>query len=144
PEPERTSRPAIADSRGFRTGTVVRWRRCDRLDFRRPATIASKLRSVLGRVFRFFVWDGVEIRVNGELVVALDPLCVHPESPVTGATLYAEPLEYDIDIPLPDGKGNARGRVMIRFSELPVHKWHNLSNEEKQKLGVLKGAGVSI
>jgi len=144
PNPERACMPAAADSKGFRTGTVVRWQRCDRLDFRRPSTIATKLRTVLGRVFRFFIWDGVDIRVNGERVVAFDPLCVHTESTVTGATLYAEPLEYDIDISLPDGKGNARGKVVVRFSELPVHKWHALTNEEKQRLGILKGAGVSI
>ena len=36
------------------------------------------------------------------------------------------------------------GWVRIRFSELPVHEWHRLSNEEKRRIGISKGSGVSI
>src|SRR5207245_1622928 len=30
------------------------------------------------------------------------------------------------------------------FTELPVHAWHKLSNDEKRRIGISKGAGVSI
>lgn len=136
--------PQTAAKAGSATGTVVRWVRCDRLDFRKASTIAAKLRTTLGRIFRLFIWEGVKILVNGEMIEGIDPLYVHRHSPVSGAVLYAEPLEFNIDIPLPDGKGSASGLVTVRFSELPVHKWHSLPNEEKQRLGISKGAGVSI
>jgi len=144
PISERTAVPSIAVGHDYHSGTVVRWLRCDRLDYRKSNTIATKLRSSLGRIFRHFIWNGVTIKINGQAVDPIDPLCVDARSSVTGAALYAEPLEYDIDIPLPDGKGSATGRVTVRFAELPVHKWHGLSNEEKQALGISKGAGVSI
>lgn len=144
PEPARAKVPELATKKECGTGTIVTWRRCDRLDFRRPATIAAKLNTVLGRVFRHFIWNGVQIKINGDAVLAVDPLCVHPASPVTGAAGYGDPLEFDIDIQLPDGRGRVSGRVIVRFSELPVHLWHGLPNEEKQRLGISKGAGVSI
>ena len=74
PKPTRAIRPATALDRGFDCGTTVVWTRCDRLDHRRPTTIAKKLRSFLGRVFRYFLWGGVSIEVNGELVQPIDPL----------------------------------------------------------------------
>jgi hypothetical protein len=144
PSPQQVQVPEIAKKSGYTSGTTVRWVRCDRLDFRKASTIAAKLRTTLGRIFRLFIWEGVKIKVNGELIVGIDPLFVHPRSPITGAEQYAEPLEFNIEIPLPDGKGSASGLVRVRFSELPVHKWHSLSNEEKQRLGISKGAGVSI
>jgi len=36
------------------------------------------------------------------------------------------------------------GWVRVRFSELPVDEWHKLSNEEKRRIGISKGAGISI
>jgi hypothetical protein len=36
------------------------------------------------------------------------------------------------------------GWVHVRFSELPVYEWHKLSNDEKRRIGISKGAGVSV
>lgn len=144
PKPVRTSRPNVAAEHGFDSGTAVVWTKCDRLDHRRPSTIAHKLRAFLGRVFRYFLWEGISIEVNGELVLPVDPLFIHDQSITHGGRLFGEPLEYDIQVPLPDGQGIASGRVQVTFSELPVEEWHGLSNEEKSQRGVSKSAGVSV
>src|SRR6202043_1415137 len=34
--------------------------------------------------------------------------------------------------------------VQIKFSQLPVAAWRDLANADKQKLGISRGAGVSI
>ena len=34
--------------------------------------------------------------------------------------------------------------MTVTFSELPVHEWHDLPNEEKRQLGIVNGAGVSV
>ena len=141
PAPRRTRIP-FQDAVG-ESGTMVLWSRCDRLDNRRISTTVRKLLAALGRRFRYFIWDGVEIRVNGDLVESIDPLFLHPEARHNGAILFGEELEYEIQTSLGNGIDTV-GRVQVRFAELPVHKWHNLSNKDKHQLGISKGAGVSM
>jgi len=124
------------------SGTLVIWSHCDRLDNRKISTIAGKLGAELGRRFRHFLWKGIEISINGDAVAPFDPLYLHPESKVTGAHPFGEELRYEIAANPSDPM--ITGLVRVRFSELPVHEWHKLSNEEKRRIGVSKGAGVSI
>ena len=42
------------------------------------------------------------------------------------------------------GAGTLVGDVHVTFSQLPVQAWSGLSNPEKRKLGITKGAGVSV
>jgi len=141
PTPRRVSHPGTGDTP---TGTLVVWSRCDRLDNRRPSTVAQKLTSSIGRRFRYFIWDGVQIAVNGRTVQAMDPLCLHEDAVVNGATLFDASMQYEVEIPVEVGSTASVGVVTVRFSELPVHAWGGLSNEEKRRLGVTKGAGVSV
>lgn len=124
------------------SGTLVVWTRCDRLDNRRVSTIARKLEAELARRFRHFLWKGIRITVNGDSITPLDPLFLHAEARISGARLFGEELRYEVRADPSDPKRT--GRVWVRFSELPVHEWHDLSNEEKRRLGISKGAGVSI
>lgn len=144
PRPVRASLPAAARELKFPSGTMVTWTQCDRLDYRKASTIAGKLRKALGRIFRYFLWDGVRIEINSEAVEPVDPLFIHERSMSRGGRLVGEPLEYQMEVPLPDGRGTACGRVIVKFSELPVEEWHQLPNDQKRELGVLNGAGVSI
>lgn len=139
PAPRRANLPFNGDFGD--SGTIVVWSRCDRLDHRRVSTIARKLLSALGRRFRYFIWDGVQITVNGDPVEPLDPLFLHPLAKYNGALLFGEPLEYEVQSNPVNG---TIGRVRLRFAELPVHEWHKLPNKEKRSLGISKGAGVSI
>ncbi len=145
-EMEEVPRPAIVKNppaeHGGRSGTLVMWTRCDRLDNRRVSTIVRKLEAELGRRFRHFLWDGLRITINGDALQPFDPLYLHAKAEISGGHLFGDELEYEITADPKDPK--VTGRVRVRFSELPVHEWHKLSNEEKRRIGLSKGAGVSL
>ena len=141
PTPCRATPPNGANGS---TGTIVVWSRCDRLDNRRISTIARKLLNDLGRQFRHYLTDQVKISVNDDPVEPIDPLYLNPAAKHTGATPFGQPIEYEVQATEPNDKAAAVGRVRITFSELPVADWHKLSNDEKRRLGISKGAGVSM
>ena len=140
PEPEQVSRPPFVN--GHATGTAVTWTRCDRLDNRRVSTLTRKLLFSLGRRFRYFLWDGVSIKVNGDAVEPIDPLFLHSSTHFSGASQFGEPLVLEVATSAEDRCRT--GTVRIRFSELPVAEWSKLSNSEKRDRGIAKGAGVSV
>ncbi len=124
------------------SGTLVCWSQCDRLDNRRVSTIVRKLEVELGRRFRHFIWKGLRITINGDTLDAFDPLYLHPDAEISGAQLFGEEMRFEVRAdPLDSQK---TGWVSVRFTELPVHTWHKLSNNEKRRIGLSKGAGVSI
>jgi len=144
PRPSRSKLPDLVNGSAAGTGTIVLWSTCDRLDNRRHTTIVRKLKPTLGRVFRYYLWNGVRITVNGEVVDPIDPLYLKQPSVTQGGKLFAEPIEYPVRIPSPNGSGQKTANITVTFSELPVHEWHHLPNEEKRRLGVSNGAGVSV
>jgi hypothetical protein len=141
PPPRRVSYPY--DGFRGRSGTTVVWSRCDRLDNRRVSTICRKLLAELGRRFRYFISNGVTINVNRERVEPIDPLFLDPSAKFSGATIFGQPINYEVQAEPENGKSQI-GHVRVTFSELPVHDWHKLSNDEKRRLGVSQGAGVSV
>jgi hypothetical protein len=141
PTVRRSSVPKWAqEHRGF-SGTLVAWSKCDRLDNRRVSTIVRKLHEPLGRMFRHFIWKGVRIYVNGEAVAAIDPLFLHPSTPLKGAVPFGEPLTFEVRMP---GRADKTSVVQVRFSELPVAQWHDLPVEDKRKYRIVDSAGLSI
>jgi hypothetical protein len=139
PSPIRVKKPSFVN--GYDSGTAVTWSRCDRLDNRRISTLALKLLISLGRRFRYFLWDGVTITVNGDRVTPIDPLFLHPQALFNGATKHTS---FEREIAVNPGDSSVTGIVRVTFSELPVAAWSKLSNHEKRERGVAKGAGVSI
>ena len=127
-----------------RSGTMVKWINCDRLDNRRISTIARKLSSFIGKTFRHIIWDGVAIKINGHQIRPIDPLFLNDDSYLSGAACYGGPYKYEIEINSSNGVSSIIGRVKILFSELPVLEWHNLPNAEKRKYGITKGGGISV
>jgi hypothetical protein len=127
---------------GSRSGTLVIWERCDRLDNRRISTLVRKLHAELARRFRHFLWKGLRIEINGQSVRSVDPLFVHRDAQVSGATFFGEQMTYELCAN--PANPAITGRVAVRFSELPVAEWYCLSNEEKRRFGISKGAGISI
>ena len=145
PEPIRTRLPLWQIREQSDSGTIIVWEHCDRLDFRRASTIARRLSTELGRIFRFYIWEGIKIHVNGEEITAVDPLYLHPMSTQTGAREFGEPIVYKVEVPGQSGVEESQtGQITVRFSELPVIEWHKLPNEKKRKLGLSNGAGVSV
>ena len=142
PAPRRDRYP-FEEENPSSSGTIVAWTGCDRLDQRRISTLERKLAFSLGRQFRFFLWGDVQIFINGQPVQPVDPLFLHPASSVTGGRMFGSPIEYEVRAEQDPGCQRT-GTVTIVFTELPVHDWHSLSNQEKRKLGIAKGAGVSV
>lgn len=139
PPPTARPIPTWASRAAGRTGTLVVWPKCDRLNYRKASTIAQKLHGPLGQMYRHLIWSGVSICINNDPVVPVDPLFCHPVTGAGGAIPFGDPLDYEIASP--------RGRtstVRVRFSELPVATWRNLGIEEKRKRGIVGGAGASF
>lgn len=141
PVPRRAQLPGWAASCAAETGTLVMWRKCDRLGAKTASAVAGRLRTQIGRMFRYFIWGGVQISIDGLPVAAIDPLFCHPDTPLSGAKEYGEPLVYNVRLPLDTGRISA---IRVRFAELPISEWHDLPVEEKRKYGIVKGAGVSL
>lgn len=141
PAPKRTAIPDLGRALGFQSGTLVSWVACDRLEFSRVSTIERKLHAALGRVFRHFIWDGVQIVINGARVAGLDPLYLHHDSPLVGACQFGEALEYEVRT---GPKSPNTGVVRVQFSELPIEEWAELPTAEKRRRGISNGAGVSV
>jgi len=139
PSPVRVRKPSFVH--GYDSGTAVTWSRCDRLDSHRISTLARKLLISLGRCFRYSIWSGVSITVNGDPVLPFDPLFLHPQALFTGAT---EHTSFEREIAVNPGDSSVTGMVRVTFSELPVAEWSRLSNHDKRERGIAKGAGVSI
>jgi hypothetical protein len=141
PRPRRASLPLLLGREVGRTGTLVVWRKCDRITPGTLPDLEHKLRVQLGRVFRYFLWDGIQILVNKDAISPVDPLFRHSASPLSGAQSYGEPIIYKVRLP-----GNPRhvSTIQVTFSELPVAKWRGLTVEEKRRFGIVKGAGVSL
>lgn len=136
--PKGVSRSAFRELSSFAFGTVVVWRKCDRLSGRKLGPLCRKLRIELGRLFRYQLWAGKRILVNGETVRPFDPLFERGEGNLRGAQAYGPELSFEIRLQ------KSTSIVCVRFTELPVEQWHSFSNQEKNSYGISKNAGVSI
>jgi anti-sigma regulatory factor (Ser/Thr protein kinase) len=123
-------------------GTIVTWQKCDRLVTARLGPLTRKLRAELGRLFRYQLWARKTISVNGEDVAPFDPLFVKKGANLKGAIPYGPALTYPIALGTSGWRKTSV--VRVRFSQLPIALWHSLSNEEKNRQGIAKNAGVSI
>lgn len=132
---DKSDRPALAASDTH--GTYVHLSRCDRLEHRRPSTIAKKLSHSLGRTYRHFLARGIIITVNGERVSSVDPLFLDTDWDHS-ATVFGAPLTYCLSTDA------GTGIVEAVFSELPVEKWCALSPREKRQLGITNASNVSV
>ena len=83
------------------SGTAVIWSDYDR-QVENGHRIINECKIYFGRVFRNFIWDGLKISINGELINAIDPLYVNTDKTKfpkdTPATL-ATPILLDWTIP---------------------------------------------
>lgn len=139
PQPQERELPAWANAFATTSGTLIEWTRCDRLNRLKAPTIAQRLRSTLGRLYRFPIWEGTRITVNDSRVAPLDPLFLHPTTPLSGATQFGSPLRYEFATPTKEP-----AIVEVRFSELPVVDWHDFNAGDKRRLGIIGRGGISF
>lgn len=139
PTPTKTTvAPAFAKSK---SGTIIRWRKCDRLSFKYLKSLVKHALFELGRIFRYAIWRGVEINLCGQRVEAFDPLFLREGIGMQGGQPYGKEITYKVKIP---GNERRTSVVKVRFVELPVEEWAKLPNDIKRKNQITKNAGVSI
>jgi len=143
PRPRRKKPDPIYGSVRGRHGTIIVWSKCDRLEGNSTNSLGQTLHSHLGKMFREEIWAGKSLIINGKGVQSIDPLFLQDGKNLVGATAYGPPLTYNIRLP-DTRKGSETSTVTVRFTELPIEKWHVFSNEEKRHYGISKGGGVSI
>lgn len=141
PKPMRQSLPTGVKAR--KSGTLVVWTRCDRVDHRRVSTLEKRLHAGLGRIFRHFLWAGTAIALNGKEIDPVDPIFLQTSSEDGGATKFQDVIDVEIATDS-ENPSSPAGQVQILFTELPVAEWHELSNDAKRARGIANGAGVSI
>ena len=141
--PKRSVLPKSFKKRIQQTGTLVIWRVLDRVKVSNWNLLAKRMAHRLGQVFRYFLWGGRRIRINGQEIIAHDPLFLSQETltPWINAEQYGEALEYKINV---GEAGQVESVVRVRFSELPIVLLSSLSNHDKKLHGLSNGAGVSI
>jgi hypothetical protein len=132
---EAGHRPAFLPK--TRCGTAVRLTRCDRLEHRRASTVARKLGEEFGRIYRRFLVAGLDLQVNDSRVTPFDPLFLEPATH-GGGVQFGDTLRYFLS------HAGQTGQVEVRFSELPVERWHDLTATEKRRRGVTNGTAVSV
>ena len=120
------------------SGTAVRLLQCDRVEYRRPSALARKLEEELGRIYRQFLAAGLRLAINGADVPAFDPLFLQPGSRWSGGRQFGDTLSYRLSSPA------GKGEVSVRFSELPVDKWHDLPVADKKARGITNFPCVSV
>ena len=143
PEAEALSLAEYRSIHPFQRGTTVVWRKCDRLEKRYLGPLTTRLRTELGRLFRYQLWSGKRITLNDERVEAVDPLFERAGAGLVGARNFGPELGYEVALGDVAGKPSS-SIVRVRFTELPVAEWHSMSNVQKNAAGIAKGAGVSI
>ena len=141
PKPRKLAQMPVA--RPGRSGTLVQWRSCDRLDYKRVPTIARHVERELSQRFRYFLDKRIKIRVNDSILRPIDPLFLLAKDPKEQSNRYGKDISYTISAD-PKDPSAGTGVVRVRFTELPVSKLVNLSNEEKRKRGIVNNAGVSV
>lgn len=120
-------------------GTLVVWSRCDRLKHRRIETTIRHLARVLGRVYRYPLWEGLRLEINSRPIEPVDPLYLRCERHAGIASRYGKPMTYELTL-----SPVQKGTITVQFSRLPVAKWKRRSIEDKRESGLVGGAGVSI
>ena len=126
------------------SGTVVIWKKCDRLDFgAREDTLTRELPTALGQTYRYYLASGKSINVNGREVKPFDPLFLMPEAEFHGATAHGASIEFRLPLP---GSKDRTSVVKVRFSLLPEEWQANIgkSTKETQTRGIDRARGFSI
>ena len=91
----------VNDLKPAGSGTAIVWDDYDR-QIENGRKIIAECKVYFGRVFRNFIWDGLKIFVNGELINAIDPLYVtmkNTKFPKDTPATLAEPILLDWTVP---------------------------------------------
>jgi hypothetical protein len=121
------------------SGCVVEWQRCDRLGYERLGWLERALRNDFARIYRWFLAHGLSITINNHRLRARDPLMLQERISGATAATAVDPLKYEVV-----GNAGELTTITVRFTELPVADWHTLDAATKRRVGITRGAGVSV
>lgn len=148
---EKTPPQALQKLAGEDQGTIVTWKKYDRQPHK-ASRVIEDAQEWIGRTYRYFIWDGVIITLNGQRVNAVDPLyaCTtmtrFPEDPP--AHLY-ETDRIDWPVPHLDRTEDAptESTIEIEMSLLPSEfrpTQGSGNTTENQKRYIHHNEGISI
>jgi hypothetical protein len=124
-----------------RSGTIVTLKKCDRIAFKYLASLFKQMHNELGRIFRYAIWDGVEITIGDKRVAPIDPLFIKEGLNLKGGKPFGKELIYKVKV---SERSKKLSEIRVRFVELPIKDWAHLPNDEKRKARITKNAGVSV
>jgi hypothetical protein len=124
---------------GSKSGCRVRWMQCDRIEYRRLAWLERSLHRDLGRMYRRYIAAGLNMTINGTCVEAVDPTLLTTRLDGATARLAFDELQYELKTAAGD-----TSLVKVRFTILPVQRWHRLDNVTKRRVGIVGSGGVSV
>ena len=102
PEPVKKNPPAdFKDRLDNQKGTVVVWSKYDRQPYT-ASDVLKETRTWLSRTFRYFLWDGIKIELDGQQLKPIDPLYIKTKAssfPTDKPGKEYEPMELDWPVP---------------------------------------------
>lgn len=131
-------------------GSVIVWSKYDRQTDSADKVIAET-KTYLGRTFRKFIWEGLELYLNGEEIYAIDPLystvdkTQFPEDPISEEV---EPIRIKWEVPsdIAEYEGQ-QSEVVVRLSLLPellrLNQGAGNSSDSKSR-HIHENQGISI
>ena len=148
PEPVEKEIPEeYQDFSETKSGTLVIWKGCDRLDHDgKLETLDRSLRHSLGRMFRYFLAQDFELTLNGKAISPFDPMFLMAEAKMKGepnATQHGDEIKYEIPIP---GSPGQTSTVVVKFALLP-EAWqvtYRKDKKQRRKRRIDSSAGFSI
>ncbi|MFQ5750435.1 MAG: ATP-binding protein [bacterium] len=152
PEPIKKSPPKdCLELVGENSGTLVIWCKYDR----QPDTTEKMIEEMhvwIGRVYRYMLWEGLTIRINGDIVKVIDPLYVRLEKtrfPDDPPSSQFDPIKINWTIPF-DYQGEVEegaADVIIKMSLLDASLRPNIGAGGSKKLRdryIDRNQGISI
>lgn len=100
------------------SGTLVIWSKYDKQPYS-GSKLKSEAKEWIGRTFRYFIWDGIEITIDGQAIPAHDPLYSR-----TQRTAFPDDPKADefkdivFDWPISEKNGEM-SEIRIKMSHLP-------------------------
>jgi hypothetical protein len=100
------------------SGTLVILTNCDNLSNRNMSAFASRLKSHIGRVHRYFIQSGKEFRINDEIVSPIDPLQLNDSNT---KIVIDEEFQIRSSDAGQDKNESVRARIVL-VPEVPAHE----------------------
>lgn len=105
--------------------TIVIWEKCDRLPSDANGNpiesedLLKELKKWISRAYRHIIWEGVEIYIDKEKVLAYDPLYLNTERTEFPSDLRAiEQFSDSLDWPIPNSPGETSS-ISVKLTLLP-------------------------